>query len=189
MAATSFGITTTTNAIAQGRSGQSFDNSGETDDAFSTALPDKAYAATLIDGASNVADALLGPHDKIFGTAILEFNFFSDTVSSTFDFRHRGDLLLGLIDGSGEFSIDVNGVFLSENFVDDSVINLGSNLGPNVELTLMVANGASGAFAIGSAVREPSAVPESSTWAMMLIGFAGIGFAGFLSSRRTAAAA
>jgi hypothetical protein len=33
------------------------------------------------------------------------------------------------------------------------------------------------------------AVPEPSTWAMMLIGFAGIGFAGYRSTRRTIAAA
>ena len=31
-------------------------------------------------------------------------------------------------------------------------------------------------------------VPEPSTWAMMLIGFAGLGFAGYRASRRTAAA-
>jgi hypothetical protein len=33
------------------------------------------------------------------------------------------------------------------------------------------------------------AIPEPSTWAMMLIGFAGLGFAGYRASRRTAAAA
>ena len=33
------------------------------------------------------------------------------------------------------------------------------------------------------------AVPESSTWAMMLLGFAGLGFACYRASRRTAAAA
>jgi hypothetical protein len=32
-------------------------------------------------------------------------------------------------------------------------------------------------------------VPEPSTWAMMLLGFAGLGFAGYRTSRRTAAAA
>ena len=32
-------------------------------------------------------------------------------------------------------------------------------------------------------------VPEPSTWAMMLIGFAGLGFAGYRASRRTSAAA
>jgi len=31
--------------------------------------------------------------------------------------------------------------------------------------------------------------PEPSTWAMMLIGFAGLGFAGYRASRRTGMAA
>ena len=61
------GSTATTNAIAQGGgSGQAFVNPGQTAYAFSTALPDKAYSATLIDGASNVAGALLGPRDVVF---------------------------------------------------------------------------------------------------------------------------
>ncbi|HEY5205127.1 MAG TPA: PEPxxWA-CTERM sorting domain-containing protein [Roseiarcus sp.] len=33
----------------------------------------------------------------------------------------------------------------------------------------------------------PSAVPEPSTWAMMLLGFAGLGFAGYRGSRKSAA--
>ena len=32
-----------------------------------------------------------------------------------------------------------------------------------------------------------AATPEPSTWAMMLIGFAGLGFAGYRSTRRSAA--
>jgi hypothetical protein len=51
----------TTHAIAQGGSGQAFVNPGQTAYAFSTVLPDKAYATSLIDGASDVASALLGP--------------------------------------------------------------------------------------------------------------------------------
>jgi hypothetical protein len=47
----------------------------------------------LIGSASNVADALLGPDDEIFGTAILE----GSSASATFDFSFRGDLILGLI--------------------------------------------------------------------------------------------
>jgi hypothetical protein len=62
-----------TEAIAQGGSGQSPANPGQFNGfIFSTALPNAAYATTLIGSASNVADALLGPDDKIFGTAILE---------------------------------------------------------------------------------------------------------------------
>jgi hypothetical protein len=94
----------TTNAIAQGGFGQAFANPSATAYAFSTGLPDKAYATTLIDGASKVASALLGPQDAVFGTAIPGANsvfvWVSQTcgASSTFDFASRGDLLLGLID-------------------------------------------------------------------------------------------
>jgi hypothetical protein len=59
------GGTATTNAIAQGGDGQPFANPGQTAYAFSTALPDKTYATTLIDGASNVADTLLRPIDTV----------------------------------------------------------------------------------------------------------------------------
>jgi hypothetical protein len=52
--------------IAQGGSGQAFVNPGQSAYAFSTALPDKAYATSLNDGADTVADALLGPRDKVF---------------------------------------------------------------------------------------------------------------------------
>jgi hypothetical protein len=203
-----------TNAIAQGGSGQAFSNSGETAYAFSTGLPDKAYAATLIDGASNVASALLGPQDAVFGTAVLGANNVfvgvsqTYSASSTFDFGYPGDLLLGLVDdqvsgfagGQGfqslEFTIAADGVeildktFLNlaaaESFFRDDVIDLGSNLGPDVDLTFgttLIADGSGGFgfdFALGGAVAEPS------TWAMMLVGFAGIGFMGW---RRKAARA
>ena len=81
----------------------------------------------------------------------------------------RVDLLVGLVDGFGEFSI--NGV--SENLLDDRVINLG-DLGPNIDLTFT----GSGVFVVGGVVPEPS------TWAMMLLGFAGLGFTGYRSSQR-----
>ena len=61
----------TVEAIAQGGWGQTSLDLGAFG-AISTARPDKAYATTLIAGASNVAEALLGPRDEIFGTAILE---------------------------------------------------------------------------------------------------------------------
>jgi trimeric autotransporter adhesin len=100
------GGTGTTNAIAQGDGGQAFANPGQTAYAFSTALPNKAYATTLIDGASHVASALLGPRDAVIGTAILGANYAADgggasntySASATFDFADRGDLKLGLID-------------------------------------------------------------------------------------------
>ena len=208
------GGTATTNAIAQGGSGQAFVNPGQTAYAFSTALPDKAYATTLIGGASHVASALLGPRDEVFGTAILGANTAPDgggesntySASSTFDFGYRGDLQLGLIDDqvsgfakglgfqSMEFTIMADGVevldvtfgslAIAESFFRDDVIDLGADFGPNIDLTFgytLVADGPGGFgfdFAIGGAVPEPS------TWAMMLVGFAGLGFAGHRSARQ-----
>jgi hypothetical protein len=212
------GDTATTDAIAQGGSGQAFANPGQTAYAFSTGLPNKAYAATLIGGANNVANALLGPSDKVFGTAILGANYAPDgggasltySASSTFDFAHQGDLQLGLIDSqetgfanslgfeSMEFTIIANGVEIldstfrslavAESFFHDDVIDLGSSLGPDVDLTFnynLVADGSGGFgfdLAVGGAVSDT--VPEPSTWAMMLLGFAGLAFAG---SRRAKA--
>jgi hypothetical protein len=208
--------TATTNAIAQGGSGQAFVNPRQTAYAFSTALPNKAYATSLIDGASHVASALLGPRDQVFGTAILGANYASDgggesdsySASSTFDFGYGGHLQLGLIgdlksgfaNGLGfqsmEFAIMADGVevldvtfgslAIAESFFRDDVIDLGSDFGPSIDLTFgytLVADGSGGFgfdFAIGGAV------PEASTWAMMLVGFAGLGFAGYRSTRKSA---
>src|SRR3984885_3473112 len=172
------------------------------------------YRSTLIDGASNFAGALLGPRDMVFGTAILGANYATDgggashtySASSTFDFGYGGDVMLGLIDDqhegfagglgfqSMEFAILDHGVAIfdltfkslavAESFFDDSVINLGSNLGPDVDLTFaynLVADG-SGGFGFDFAVG--GAVPEPSTWAMMLIGFVGLGWLAHLRRRK-----
>jgi hypothetical protein len=169
----------------------------------------------LIDGARNVTGALLGPRDTVFGTAILGANYATDdggvshtySASSTFDFGYGGDLMLGLIDDqhegfagglgfqSMEFTILDHGVEIfdltfkslsvAESFFDDSVINLG----PGIDLTFaynLVADG-SGGFGFDFAVG--GAVPEPSTWAMMLIGFAGLGFIRYRASQSGNAAA
>ena len=175
----------TANAVAQATgSGESFVKPNNGPYAFSTVLPDKADVATLIGGASTVASAFLGPRDIVFGTAIHGFNDYSDeqfvsptfTDTSTFDFSYRGDLLLGVIEG--DCSVIINGVqVLAQEFVDDGVINLGSSFGPNIDLTIVSYGGE---FILGGAVPEPS------TWAMMLLGFAGFGYLGLRGSRRAA---
>jgi subtilisin family serine protease len=92
--------------------------------------------------------------------------------TSTFDFSFRGDLILGVIDGGAD--IIVNGTELSaaDGFAEDAVFDLGS-FGPHIALTIT----GSGTFAFGGAVPEPS------TWAMMLVGFAGLGYAGYRTKR------
>jgi hypothetical protein len=46
---------------------------------------------------------------------------------------------------------------------------------------------AGSSFKFSPLVGAPTPTPEPSTWAMMLLGFAGLGFAGYRTSRRTAA--
>ena len=159
------GGTATTNAIAQGGSGQAFVNPGQTAYAFSTALPDKAYATSLIGGASHVASALLGPRDRSSAPQswapiplpMAAVENFTSSASSTFDFGYGGDLQLGLIDDqvsgfanglgfqSMEFTIMADGVevldvtfgslAIAESFFRDDVIDLGADFGPNIDLT------------------------------------------------------
>ena len=77
-------------------------------------------------------------------------------------------------------SSSVNGVqIFTGDSVGDTVINLGSDFGPNIHLTIgqFEAGFGGGDFVIGGVVS--GAVPEPSTWAMMLLGFAGLGYVGY----------
>ena len=79
------------------------------------------------------------------------------------------------------------------NFFEDQVIDLGWNSGPAVDLTFgynLVADG-TGGFGVDFVVADPppaTPVPEPSTWAMILLGFAGLAFAGKPALRRGAVA-
>jgi PEP-CTERM motif len=80
--------------------------------------------------------------------------------------------------------VTINGVqILAGNFISDTVINLGSDFGPQIDLKISnYGSGGSGSFVFGGAVPEPS------TWAMMLLGFAGLGYAGHRRAREPRAA-
>ena len=158
----------------------------------------------------------LGPRDAVFGTAILGANMLLMAAArATLTAQARRSIsamgaicMLGLIDdqvsgfadGQGfqsmEFTIMADGVevldvtfgslAIAESFFRDDVIDLGSDFGPNIDLTFgytLIADG-SGGFGFDFAVG--GAVPETSTWAMMLIGFAGLGFTGYRSTRTRA---
>jgi hypothetical protein len=76
----------------------------------------------------------------------------------------------------------------AESFFRGNVIDLGSSFGPEIDLTFgynLVADG-SGAFGFDFAVG--GAVPEPSTWAMILLGFASLGCAGYRRVREPSAA-
>ncbi len=210
------GSTATTNAVAQaGGSGQAFSNPGQTAYAFAVGDPDKAYVTSLIGSAGAIADALLGPRDAVFGTAILGANYAPDgggeshtySATSTFDFGYGGDVKLGLIDNqeteftgglgfeSIEFYVIADGVkildqtfatlALADSFFQDHVIDLGSSLGPSVALTFGYNLVADGSGGYGVDLAVGGAVPEPSTWAMMAIGFAGLSYAGYRRARAT----
>jgi hypothetical protein len=208
------GSTATTNAIAQGGgSGQNFANPGQTAYAFSVGLPSEAYAATLIGGATNVADALLGPRDVVFGTAILGGNYASDgngesrtyDASATFDFSYRGELWLGLIDDqstgfpddglgfqSMEFFVDADGkrifdtTFMSLPIAESYFRDVVLDLGAYSFPTLTFGYEliANGSGGFGFDLALGGAIPEPSTGAMIAVGFAWLGFAGCRASRR-----
>jgi PEP-CTERM motif len=97
-----------------------------------------------------------------------------------------------------EFTITANGaeildttfrsLSIAESFFKDSVIDLGSDFGSDIDLTFgytLIADG-SGGFGFDFAVG--GAVPEPSTWAMMLIGLTGLGYAGYRRAREPRAA-
>jgi hypothetical protein len=195
--------TATTNAIVQGGAGgQMLANPGQSAYAFATALPAKSYSTALIGGASNVADALLGSRDVVFGTSILGANLSGDgwamdtySASSTFDFAYKGDLVLGLINPLDDtptdfqqidFTVTLDGAEVVDEtftslaaadlFFDDHLLDLGhvSGVSDLIFSYDLVAGGAGG---YGMDLAFGGAVPEPSTWAMMLIGFGGLSYA------------
>jgi hypothetical protein len=212
------GSAATTIATAQaGGSAPAFANPGETAYAFAVGLPENTYSTSLIGGASEVASALLGPRDVLFGAGISGANYAANggdashtySAVSTFAFSGLGsDLLLGLIDDqtngfanglgfqSMSFYVDVDGkqildvtfgnLSVAESFFSDDILDLGAYSGL-IDLTLGYSLVADGSGGFGFDYAFGGAVPEPSTWAMMLLGFAGLGFAGYRRARKSRA--
>ena len=82
-----------------------------------------------------------------------------------------GDTVAHYLEGDGETPLDPRGLL----FIDPTRL-LVANADPGIQL-LTPAD-----------FRPGSPAPEPSTWAMMLLGFAGLGFAGYRASRKTIAA-
>ena len=60
--------------------------------------------------------------------------------------------------------------------------------GINNIVNLVNGSGGGGSFVWDPVAVPPQPAPEPSTWAMMLVGFAGLGFAGWRTRRRAALA-
>lgn len=83
-----------------------------------------------------------------------------------------GNTVAHYLVGGGSTPLDPRGLF----FIDNA--------------TLLVANADPGVQQLAPSDFAPgSPIPEPSTWTMMVLGFAGLGFAGYRASRRTAPAA
>ena len=71
--------------------------------------------------------------------------------------------------------------------------SLSGNLAPGLYTVGIINNSVSSdptfSFTFNTPISQVNSAPEPSTWAMMLLGFAGLGFAGYRASQRTAVAA
>ena len=130
-----------------------------------------------------------GPYDGVEDTYFGVINNSSRTISS---FALSSTLDIGGFDGDG---IDeANYLNIPHNSMDPSgyggpnaffTNNLGTSLVVNF-ITPIAASGGTDVFSLEEAVSLNSVVigtPEPSTWAMMLLGFAGLGFVGYRKSR------
>jgi hypothetical protein len=114
----------------------------------------------------------------------------SITLSGSNIFGFDGDGI-GLYPGSGTNAFDTS--FGSYGGTDAFFTNIMSNNGPGtVNFIGGIAPGATGYFSLEepvsiSAPPTVTGTPEPATWAMMLLGFAGLGFAGYRASRKTPA--
>jgi len=88
------------------------------------------------------------------------------------------------VDGINTFTFNTDSLGVAEVFFTNHWINLGYLAAGNQSIDLiytLTASEVGAGFGFTYTV-----VPEASTWAMMLIGFAGLGFLGCRGSRRTA---
>jgi hypothetical protein len=101
------------------------------------------------------------------------FGFYTTGVQTIF----TTSLTVNFFDGASEtlnLPINVNGGASYFGFTDTTAIS-----------SVVIANSSNDAWAIDNVSYNYSAVPEASTWVMMLIGFAGLGFAGYRASRQS----
>ncbi|HLL27669.1 MAG TPA: DUF642 domain-containing protein [Xanthobacteraceae bacterium] len=103
----------------------------------------------------------------------------TSTAAAAFDVLGNSGLLAGTITHSGSTTGNINWVVYTGTFVADSsstTLRFDNTIG-----------GGSGGVLLDAV--SVSAVPELSTWAMMLIGFAGMGFVAYWRARKSAAPA
>jgi PEP-CTERM motif-containing protein len=132
------------------------------------AAPDYAGQITFngLGGETFTYDYIEG--DNVRDHATTGFNISAPNVFATDDF------------GSGD-RLDVQQIFLPGSFANDTITSIVFSYDDNVGNTVP---GDGEAFLAAITTAPVSAVPEPSTWAMMLIGFAGLGYIGLRQRKR-----
>ena len=163
---------------------------GEMSAAFSGGLLLQTYAATAVFDFTSASEALdlTMLSDKAVGIGfdslelqvknrVRSTTLLSETFSSVTSFFNAGNSIpLGEILG-GNQSIEID---FSLSYWNTTSITPNASFG----FTYALVDPPLAATPLSAAI-----IPEPSTWAMMLIGFAGAGFAGYRASRKTAALA
>jgi hypothetical protein len=111
--------------------------------------------------------------------------FSNDSSGSGFDSLE----LKIVVDGNSSFTFQTESLDRTEAFFSDNSLLLGVLGAGNqtVDVSyLLTASGVGDGFGFDFGVG--GAVPEPSTWAMMLLGFAGLGYAGYRRARKASAA-
>jgi hypothetical protein len=135
------------------------------------------------------------------GTKLLVTNNSGPDITLTFDFEVDwvGAQIQAAAPGPFTAEVTVNGTSTysetgsSNDAADGSAIFIGWSGGPitSISFRLSAAADFPYEFAIGPVYLGPeseeSVVPETSTWAMLLVGFAGLGFAGYRRARKSVA--
>jgi hypothetical protein len=157
---------------------------------------------TIGDGGA-LADFLGGNASNISSNSITDLSDHAIVLTGQIDLTQGEQLSLGSDDGS---ALWINGAMLIDNdgdhgFGSASATYTGQSGWQTIEilqfedggvtgLSVNANTGAGGDWvALGGDAISTGAVPEPSTWAMMALGFAGLGYAGFRTSRKAAAAA
>lgn len=113
------------------------------------------------------------------------------TDATGFTYSLNGSPVADSLSSITFFTSGQSGLF-DLNFASGGVVSLyGADIGSTLTIStgsFPATIGLDGGAAIGSGVVNVGAVPEASTWAMMLAGFAGLGWLGYRRSSRGALA-
>ncbi len=135
------------------------------------------FSGVCDDGCSGTASGVLTLADSYrFGTRITSADFISMQYSSSsggFDLTSANSPMIG-------GGLNADGSFNSTGLLNITAFPAFFEAIPGAFLTNLGDFGATFTFTLVSA-----AAPEPSTWAMILLGFAGLGYAGYRKAKRT----